>query len=98
MVLIITLGEYSGDLIVDQNMTKYDELSCEERKELIDNIDEINITGVSIYMTFKSLLSKDFLSFSWKNLNQMVLEKTSSFMSFCSCVLLFTTWGCFFML
>ena len=65
MVPIIVLGDYSNDLIVDTNGTKYEDLSCAEKEDLKDDIQNRSFIGVSI-----SCLRLHHFNFSlcrWRN-------------------------------
>ena len=55
MVPIIALGEYSNNLVVNASGTTYDELSCEEKEDLRENIDSMNLTGVSPFLFANTL-------------------------------------------
>lgn len=46
MVNIIVLGDYNDELVVDQNGTTYDELSCSEKEDLRHDIGNRNFSGV----------------------------------------------------
>lgn len=47
MVNIIVLGDYNDELVVDENGTTYDELSCAEKEDLRHDIGNRNFSGVS---------------------------------------------------
>ena len=47
MIPIITLEEYSSDLVVDENGTKYDQLTCKQKDDLKDDIKNRNFSNVS---------------------------------------------------
>ena len=85
MVPIIVLGDYSNDLVVDPDGTTYDELSCAEKKELRDNITNINLTGVG-FCVWHEFGSLDVLCVLYRSWNQKVLVKTDLFTSSFSCV------------
>lgn len=47
MINIIVLGDFNDELIVDENMTTYDQLSCEEKIDLRHDIGNRNFSNVS---------------------------------------------------